>query len=158
MMTSMYKKTSTPNRPADPGQISSNDIFVIDRTGETHVQSSVNRTSNLLNFSKIQTEILTEKNQTATNNSADVVIVDDDDDLVLCDDVMDIALESSRASSVMNENVQESDQQSLASSFVNDKSKNKRPLKVILHYFVLLYCCMMCSMLVINLKLIFLMP
>lgn len=154
MMTSMYKKTSTPNRPADPGQISSNDIFVIDRTGETHVQSSVNRTSNLLNFSKIQTEILTEKNQTTTNNSADVVIVDDDDDLVLCDDVMDIALESSRASSVMNENVPESDQQ----SFVNDKSKNKRPLKVILHYFVLLYCCMMCSMLVINLKLIFLMP
>ena len=154
MMTSMYKKTSTPNRPADPGQISSSDIFVIDRTGETHVQSSVNRTSNLLNFSKIQTEILTEKNQATTNNSADVVIVDDDDDLVLCDDVMDIALESSRASSVMNENVQESDQQ----SFVNDKSKNKRPLKVILHNFALLYCCMMCSMLVINLKLIFLMP
>lgn len=133
-MTNMYKKTSTPIRSADPGQNRSSDIFVIDRTGQTLDQSSVNRPSNLLNFSRNQTEILTEKNQTATNSSADVVIVDDDDDLVLCDDVMDVALESSRASSVVNENVPESDQQSLASSVVNDKSKNKRPLKVILLY------------------------
>ncbi|XP_063429904.1 nuclear valosin-containing protein-like [Mytilus trossulus] len=108
MMTNMYKKTSTPNRTADPNQKPPNKLFLIDRSGDrpAHLQTTFNNSIK-------NTDVLLENLEEKTDSKSDIVVIGDEDDL--CDDSIDLA--------------QESDRQSRTGSIANESVGNKRLLK-----------------------------